>query len=162
MVLSTFTLLCSHHHLPSPQLFHHPNTKHALYTGRFHQSNSPCLVDVQSQLLVSRAQSSSQASLSHLLTLLKSLITRHDTMKLLVEIIGKTFSGINYTNVFLGQSPKAIEIQTKLYKCRLPWWLNGKESTCQCRRHRILPWSRKLPHAQSNSAHAPLSLCSGA
>ena len=28
-------------------------------------------------------------------------------MKLLVEIIGKTFSDINYTHVFLGQSPKA-------------------------------------------------------
>ena len=29
-----------------------------------------------------------------------------------------------------------------------PWWLSGKESTCQCRRHRRLefdPWIRKLP-----------------
>ena len=31
-------------------------------------------------------------------------------MKLLEEIIGKIFSDINHTNVFLGQSPKAIEI----------------------------------------------------
>ena len=27
----------------------------------------------------------------------------------------------------------------------LPWWPNGKESTCQCRRHRFDPWSRKIP-----------------
>ena len=30
---------------------------------------------------------------------------------------------------------------------RLPWWLSGKESACQCRRHRFNPWSRKIPHA---------------
>ena len=36
---------------------------------------------------------------------------RHDTLKLLEENIHKTFSDINHTNVFLGQSPKAIEIQ---------------------------------------------------
>ena len=33
-------------------------------------------------------------------------------MKLLEEIIGKTLSDINHINVFLGQSPKAIEIKT--------------------------------------------------
>ena len=30
------------------------------------------------------------------------------------EIIGKIFSDINHTNVFLGQSPKAIEIKAKI------------------------------------------------
>ena len=29
----------------------------------------------------------------------------------------------------------------------LPWWLSGWRSTCQCRRHRFNPWSRKIPHA---------------
>ena len=29
----------------------------------------------------------------------------------------------------------------------LPWWLSGKESTCQCRKHKFDPWSRKTPHA---------------
>ena len=28
---------------------------------------------------------------------------------------------------------------------RLPKWLSGKESTCQCRRHRLDPWVRKIP-----------------
>ena len=29
---------------------------------------------------------------------------------------------------------------------RLPWWLSGKESTCQCRRGRFDPWSWSIPH----------------
>ena len=29
----------------------------------------------------------------------------------------------------------------------LPWWLSGKEPTCQCRRRRFDPWSGKIPHA---------------
>ena len=37
---------------------------------------------------------------------------------------------------------------------RLPRWLSGKESTCQCRRHRFDPWSRKTAPAMG-----PLSLC---
>ena len=27
----------------------------------------------------------------------------------------------------------------------LPWWLSGKESPCQCRRHRFDPWIGKNP-----------------
>jgi len=27
----------------------------------------------------------------------------------------------------------------------LPWRLSGKESTCQCRRHRVDSWVRKIP-----------------
>ena len=26
----------------------------------------------------------------------------------------------------------------------LPWWLSGKESTCQCRRHRFDLWVTKI------------------
>jgi len=36
----------------------------------------------------------------------------------------------------------------------LPWWFSGKESACQCRRHRFNPWSRNIPHAPEQ-----LSLC---
>ena len=28
---------------------------------------------------------------------------------------------------------------------RLPWWLSGKESTCQRRRPEFDPWVRKIP-----------------
>ena len=36
----------------------------------------------------------------------------------------------------------------------IPWWLSGKESTCQCKRHGFDPWSKKIPHAKGQ-----LSLC---
>ena len=47
---------------------------------------------------------------------LKDLKIRHDTIKLLEENTGKTFSDINHTNVFLGQSPKAIKTKAKISK----------------------------------------------
>ena len=47
---------------------------------------------------------------------LKDLNIRHDTIQLLEENIGKTFSDINHSNTFLGQSPKAIEIKVKINK----------------------------------------------
>ena len=50
---------------------------------------------------------------------LKYLNIRHNTIKLLEEIIGKTFSDINRSNVFLGQSPKAIAIKAKINKLDL-------------------------------------------
>jgi len=34
-------------------------------------------------------------------------------IKLLEEKTGKTFSDISHTNIFLGQSPKAVEIKSK-------------------------------------------------
>ena len=42
---------------------------------------------------------------------LKDLNIRHDTIKLLEENIGKTFSDVNCSNVFLVQSPKAKEVK---------------------------------------------------
>ena len=47
---------------------------------------------------------------------LTDLNVRHDTIQLLEENTGKTFSDINCTSVFLGQSPKAIEIKAKVNK----------------------------------------------
>ena len=35
----------------------------------------------------------------------------------------------------------------KIIMIELPSWLRGKESACQCRRHRFDTWSRKIPHA---------------
>ena len=45
----------------------------------------------------------------------RCLNIRHDTTKL-VENIGKIFSDINCSNIFLGQSPKAKEIKAKINK----------------------------------------------
>ena len=39
-----------------------------------------------------------------------------DTTKLLEDNIGKTFSDINSTNVFLGQSTKGTEIKAKIHQ----------------------------------------------
>ena len=47
---------------------------------------------------------------------LKDLNIRQDTIKLLEENIGKTFSNVNCSNIFLGQSPKATEIKAKINK----------------------------------------------
>ena len=54
---------------------------------------------------------------------LKDLNIRHDTIKLLEENIGKTFSDIYCSNIFLGQSPKATEIKAKIN--------NGNQSNLQ-------------------------------
>ena len=45
---------------------------------------------------------------------LKDLNIRQHIIKLLEVNIGKTFSDINPTNVFSGQSPKATEIKAKV------------------------------------------------
>ena len=47
---------------------------------------------------------------------LEDLNIRYDTIKLLEESGGKTFSDIKHTNVSLGHSPKAREIKTKINK----------------------------------------------
>ena len=35
----------------------------------------------------------------------------------------------------------------------LPWWLRGKESTCQCRRRGFDPWVRKIPLKKEIATH---------
>ena len=45
--------------------------------------------------------------------------------------------------------PKLLDIFKKQHH-KLPWWLSGKESACQCRRHGLDPQSRKTPHAAEN------------
>ena len=39
---------------------------------------------------------------------------RHDNTELLEEKTGKSFSDLNHTNIFLGQSPKATEIKPEV------------------------------------------------
>ena len=47
---------------------------------------------------------------------LEYLNIKHDAIKFLEENISKIFFDINNSNVFLGQSPKAIKIKTKINK----------------------------------------------
>ena len=51
---------------------------------------------------------------------LKDINIRQDTIKLLEENIGKTFSDINLTNAFSGQPPKATEIKAKINQWGVP------------------------------------------
>ena len=46
----------------------------------------------------------------------------------------------------------------------LPWWLSGKEPTCQCTRHGFHCWSGKIPRASEQLSHncCAKSLCSRA
>ena len=57
---------------------------------------------------------------------LRDINIRQDTLKLLEKSISKTFSGIYHTDVSLGQSPKAIEIKTKINN----WGLIKFKSFC--------------------------------
>uniref|UniRef100_A0A4X1SIW5 Uncharacterized protein n=1 Tax=Sus scrofa TaxID=9823 RepID=A0A4X1SIW5_PIG len=57
---------------------------------------------------------------------LKDLNIRQDIIKLLEEDIGQTFSDINLTNVFYGQSHKATEIKAKINQ----WDLIKLTSSC--------------------------------
>ena len=57
---------------------------------------------------------------------LQDLNVREDTIKLLEENRGKTFSDINCTNVFSGQSPKASEIEANINQ----WDLIKRTSFC--------------------------------
>ena len=56
---------------------------------------------------------------------LKVLSIRCNTIKFLGENIGKTFSATNCTNNFVDQSPKAIDIKTKIGIPVMVQWLRN-------------------------------------
>ena len=60
---------------------------------------------------------------------LKDLNIRYDSMNILEENLGKTFSDLNQRNVSLGQSTKAIEIKAKINK----WDLIKLISLCKAK-----------------------------
>ena len=78
---------------------------------------------------------------------LKDLNIGHDPIKLLEKNIGKTFSDINHTNVFLGQSPKAIEIKATINKWDLIKLINfctTKETINKTKRKEIVRYNLVL------------------
>ena len=61
----------------------------------------------------------------------KDLNIRYDTIKLLEESIGKSFSDINHTNVFLGRSPKVVAKVNKWDLIKLLSFCTGNETNKQ-------------------------------
>ena len=47
--------------------------------------------------------------------------------------------------VYLGYIKKVWFLKYLLFKWGPLWWLSGKESACQCRRHEFDLWVRKIP-----------------
>ena len=85
---------------------------------------------------------------------LKDVNIRHDAIKLLAEIIGKTFSDINCTNVFSGQSPKAIEIKTKISKwdlIKLTSFCTAKETINRMKRQ-LTEWEKIFINDETNKS----------
>ena len=68
---------------------------------------------------------------------LKNLNIKHDTIKLLKNI-GETFSDINRSNVFSGQSPKTTEIKAKINwdQIKLISFCTAKETINKMKRQR--------------------------
>ena len=57
---------------------------------------------------------------------IKDLKVRPETLKLLEEIIGKTLSDINHSNILYDPPPKVMELKTKINK----WDLIKLENFC--------------------------------
>ena len=60
---------------------------------------------------------------------IKDLNIRPDTIKLLEENIGRTFSDINHSKIFFDPPPRVIEIKTKINK----WDLMKLKSFCMAK-----------------------------
>ena len=56
--------------------------------------------------------------------------------------------------VSLGRRLRSLLWHRRKKEEAIPWWLNGKEPTCQGRRHGFSPWTGKIPHVVEQ-----LSLC---
>ena len=67
-----------------------------------------------------------------------------------LEFLGLQLLLSSPTSALAATVSLATPSPTSLYKdpydsIGLPRWLSGKESTCQCRRHRFNPWVGKIP-----------------
>ena len=88
---------------------------------------------------------------------LKDLNIREDTIKLLEENIGKTFSDINLTNSLSGQSPKATEIKAKINQwglIKLTSFCTAKETKTKTKRQ-LTEWEKIV---SNNATDKSLSL----
>ena len=85
---------------------------------------------------------------------LKDLNVRQDTTQLLEENIGKTFSDINLTNVFSGQSPKATEIKANINQwdlIKLTSFFTAKETKKKTKRQ-LTEWEKIVSNDATDKA----------
>ena len=83
---------------------------------------------------------------------LKDLNIRQDTIKLLEQNIGKTFSDINLMNIFSGQSPKATEIKAKINQwdlIKLTSFCTAKETKKKTKRQ-LTEWEKIASYDSSD------------
>ena len=81
--------------------------------------------------------------------------TKHNTIMVLLENFSKIRKGFacwmnKCSDIGSPQWFSRLLFLLIVLSSRLLWWLSGKESACQCRRHKFNPWSRKIPHVWSN------------
>ena len=55
--------------------------------------------------------------------------------------------GVRAQPLWMRKENKSALHYQKITSIRPPWWLRGKASSCQCRRHRLCPWPGKIPHS---------------
>ena len=75
----------------------------------------------------------------------KDLNVRQDTIKLLEEETGKTFSDINLTNVFSGQASKTTEIKAKINQwdlIKLKSFCAAKETIKKKTKSQLTDWEK--------------------
>ena len=89
---------------------------------------------------------------------LKYLNTRHD-IKLLKESIGKTFSDINCTKVLLGQSPKAIEVKSKINKLISFFFFCNSKETVNKTKIQPIDWEKILANDATAAAAKSRQSC---
>ena len=86
---------------------------------------------------------------------LKDLNIRQDTIKLLQENIGKTFSDINFTNVFSDQSPKATKIKAKINQCDLIKLTSFCTAKKTIKKRQLSEWEKIVSNNATDSGLIP-------
>ena len=82
---------------------------------------------------------------------------RQDTIKFLEENIGKTFSDINLTNDFSGQSPKATEIKAKINQwdlIKLTSFSTAKDTKKKTKRQ-LIEWEKIVSNDATDKGLIP-------
>lgn len=80
------------------------------------------------------------------------LLTNRETMLMLKSL-----------TIAQARSSVCISAKEQNMSTRLPWWLSGKDSACQCGRSEFSPWSGRISHVMQrlSPCSQPLTLCSG-